>query len=106
MTNQAALVMTTIDSRSKAEHLSELMVSDGLCACAQISDKISSIFIWKGKIQNEQEYLISFKTLSGKVDMLMEAIRSSHPYETPEIIALSIDRVDEDYLQWMESVLD
>lgn len=106
MASDAVLVMTTIDSKSKAEHLAELLVSEALCACAQISEKMNSIYIWQGKLQNEQEYLISFKTVSQKAEVLMEAIRANHPYDTPEIITVNLDRIDSKYLKWMQSLID
>ena len=100
MSSSAVLVLTTVDSRSKAEHISELMVSDGLCACAQISERITSVYIWKGKIQNEQEYLISFKTVSSKTESLMTAIKTNHPYETPEWVTWEAG-ASEGYYDWV-----
>ena len=105
MDTEAIMVMTSIDSREKAERLAELMLSADLSACVQISSKVRSYYEWQGKLEAADEFVVSFKTLKSKSNDLIQAIRENHEYEVPEIIAVDLDRVDGSYLTWMQSVL-
>jgi periplasmic divalent cation tolerance protein len=77
------------------------MVEKKLDACAQILGPISSIYRWKGNIEEAKEWLFIFKSRRSLFQRLEEGIRSAHPYEVPEIVSLSIESGSRDYLNWL-----
>src|SRR5688500_5566472 len=95
------LVLTTTPDETEARKLANSIVEEKLAACVQVLPHLTSVYFWEGKIQTESEYLLLIKTLDEKFDELTEFIRSSHSYEVPEIVAISADKVAEDYLKWM-----
>ena len=88
-----------------ARRLARALLSRRLVACANILPAIESHYWWQGRIQRGSEVLILFKTTSARWKAFQEAVKELHPYDTPEIIALTIASGYDRYLQWInESV--
>ena len=100
MTN-ARIVLTTIGLRDAAERLAHDLVQRRLAACVNIVGPIRSIYRWKDKVQNEQEYLLLVKTTAQQALRLPSIFKTLHPYELPECLQLSIESGSEDYLAWL-----
>ncbi len=99
------IVLTTTSSFEEAEKLAELIVNDKLAACVQILPQMTSIYFWEGKIVREAEHLLLIKTLEEKFMELETFLSLNHPYEVPEIVALTAENVSEKYLEWMTDYL-
>jgi periplasmic divalent cation tolerance protein len=95
-------VSTTVDKREDAGKIAELVVSRRLAACAQVAGPIRSTYRWRGRIEDAEEWLCLMKTRTELYGKLEQAIKSVHPYEEPEIIALPIVAGSEGYLRWIE----
>ena len=84
---------------------SNQLVKAKLAACVNIS-KISSVYAWKGKIENSNEYLAFFKTTEKNKKILKNEIKKNHPYDVPEIAEIKISSINKPYLNWLlESTL-
>jgi periplasmic divalent cation tolerance protein len=66
---------------------------------------LNSIYLWQGKINQDQEYQLMIKTDLSKFDELAATIKTLHSYEVPEIIAVPIIAGSKTYLDWLESSL-
>ena len=51
---------------------------------------VESIYHWQGKIEEAQEIVVFFKTTSARWDEFQSTLRSLHPYEVPEIVAVPV----------------
>lgn len=96
------IVLTSISSADEAEALAEALVNARLAACVQILPPMTSVYFWEGEVRREREHLLLIKTLAEKYDTLETFIRENHPYDVPEIIAISAEKVSEAYLSWMK----
>ncbi len=96
------LVITNLPDRESAEKLAALLVERRLAACVNILAPCTSVYRWQGEIQHDEEYPLLIKTAPACYADLEEAIRASHPYELPEIIAVPITHGLPAYLQWVE----
>jgi periplasmic divalent cation tolerance protein len=96
---------TTTGSKELAQKIAETLVGKKLAACVQISGPITSIYEWKGKIENEQEYYCVIKTRKNLYPEVEENIKTLHSYEVPEIIALPIIDGSPAYLDWITEVV-
>ncbi len=63
--------------------------------------KISSIYSWKGKIEDTSEFLVIFKTTQKNKNLLKKEIKKLHPYDVPEIVEIDIQSVNQPYLKWL-----
>lgn len=98
---RAWLVITTVDDPGTADSLAGAMVEQGLAACVHILPQGRSVYAWKGNIEIDSEVTLLIKTSVARVDELQKRLADEHPYETPEIIAVPIERGLPDYLDWI-----
>jgi periplasmic divalent cation tolerance protein len=101
MMEEYVQVITAIEKREDAEKIANAMVEKKLAACVQIVGPIVSTYWWKGNIESAEEWLCFIKSKKSLYDELEKAIKEIHPYETPEIFALSVVAGSEDYLKWL-----
>jgi len=97
----ALAVYTTVGSRDDAVAMARTVVERRLAACAQI-DAIESVYRWEGRLQQEAEFRILFKTEAARYAELEAAIRELHAYELPAIYAVAVERADAAYASWVK----
>ena len=103
--NAAFLVLTTAPSVKAAKSMAAALVRRKLCACATVQGGAVSFYFWKKRLRSSREALILIKTVKRRFKALEKYLKSMHPYELPEIIALPIAAGSKEYLQWLESSL-
>ena len=102
--SEYCIVMTTVAGNDDASQIIDAVLKDKLAACVQTTN-IGSHYTWKGGLCHEQEILILLKTSWEAYDSLESKLKELHPYETPEIIAVDIERGFSGYLSWMEETI-
>lgn len=87
----------------KAEEIARAVVERRLAACVNVVPRVRSIYRWEGKIEEADESTLVMKTRRSLVPELTAAVKSLHPYDVPEIIALPVasDRGNAEYLRWV-----
>jgi periplasmic divalent cation tolerance protein len=95
------LVTTSIDSQEGAQRIAEALVKARLAACVHVAGPITSTYWWEGKVETATEWTCSIKTRKELYADLEQAIRSVHPYDVPEIIAVPICAGSQSYLDWI-----
>ena len=98
-------IMTTTETKEEAEKIAQYLVEQKLAACVQITGPIASTYRWKGKVETANEWHCLIKTRDDLYNKVETAIKSQHPYETPEIIAVPIVKGSKEYLSWLENSL-
>jgi periplasmic divalent cation tolerance protein len=96
-------VSTTAPSKEEADRIAQILVERRLAACVQVMGPIESHYRWKGSLERSAEWLCLVKTTRGNYAAVEAAIRASHPYEVPEIIACPIESGSEGYLAWLRA---
>lgn len=79
-------VTTTCPDLDTAKAIARAALEARLAACANILPGVVSLFHWDGKIAQEGEVQVSFKTTNQHRAALVEAITRVHPYDLPVII--------------------
>ena len=99
------IVFTTTPNVEEAETLARKIVEAKLAACVQVLPQMKSFYFWENEIQTDTELLLLIKTLEEKYDELAKFIKANHSYDTPEIVAVSAEKVSNDYLNWLNESL-
>lgn len=99
------IVLTTTPELIVAEDLARQIIFGQMAACVQILPPMKSFYFWQGEVQADTEHLLLIKTLEEKYDDLEKFIQENHPYDVPEIVAVSAEKVSESYLGWMKEYL-
>ena len=95
------VIVSTYPDKKSISRVAHDVVERKLAACVNYTE-INSIYSWKGKIKDDKEVLVLFKTTKELKQKLKEEIAGSHPYEVPEIVELKMDDVSLPYLKWLE----
>ena len=99
------VVLTTAGSEDEARRIAAALVDRKLAACVNIIPKILSIYRWKGKVEEAEEWMLLIKTAVG-FERVRDAIKELHSYEVPECICLSIENGSPEYLKWLEDSVE
>ena len=100
------LVLCTCPDAETAERLAADLVERRLAACVNIVSGMTSVYRWQGKIETESEVLLLVKTRSDRYQEVEKALLERHPYELPEVVAVSLEQGLSGYLAWLDSALD
>ena len=100
VTVNLAIIISTYPNKKSVNKIANQLVRTKLAACVNIT-KISSVYTWKGKVVNTSEYLALFKTIQKNKKKLKEKIKSTHPYDVPEIAEINVNSVNKPYLKWL-----
>ena len=94
------IIVSTYPNKKSITKIANELVQNKIAACVNIT-KISSIYSWQGKIENASEYIALFKTTQKNKKSLKEKIKTSHPYDIPEIAEINITSINTSYLKWL-----
>ncbi len=61
---------------------------------------------WEGELCSDEEVMLVVKSTRAAFDELAAAVRDVHPYDVPEIIALPVVVGSQDYLEWINEVVE
>jgi periplasmic divalent cation tolerance protein len=100
------VVLTTAGSRDEARRIAEALVDAKLAACVNIVQGVNSIYRWKGKSEEAEEWLLWIKTTADKFASVRDKIKEVHSYELPECLSLAIEDGSEEYLNWLEKSVE
>lgn len=99
------VIFCTCPDENTASTLASLLVEQHHAACVNIIPGLTSVYRWRGKVETDREHLLLIKTRADSYPAIERIIREHHPYELPEIIAVTIDNGLEDYLHWIDNQL-
>ena len=94
------IIVSTFPNKQSVTSIAKKLVKQKIVACVNIT-KISSVYAWKGKIENQAEYLALFKTSKNNKSKLKKELQKLHPYDIPEIAEINIDSINQPYLKWL-----
>ena len=97
------LVITNLPDRDSAAKLAHALIEKRLAACINILSPCRSVYRWKGRTEDVEEFPMLIKTTRSRYPELEAAIRAGHPYELPEIIAVPLAGGLPAYLEWVEA---
>jgi periplasmic divalent cation tolerance protein len=98
---RAVFVYTTYPSIVEAEAAGRSLVERRLAACVNILPGMISHYRWEGKVERGEEVVMLIKTRASLAEEVRSAVKAMHSYDTPAILVLSIESVDQGYLGWI-----
>jgi periplasmic divalent cation tolerance protein len=94
-------VITSVDGREALEKIGRRLLEKKLVACLQIIGPVRSVYWWKGRLEEAEEWIGVMKTRRELYGEVEEEIRAIHPYETPQIEAIEAVSVLPAYERWL-----
>jgi periplasmic divalent cation tolerance protein len=99
--NDVVVVLITAPSQEVAEALAARCVEDRVAACVSIVPGVRSVYRWQGRIERADEVQLIIKTTRDRLDAVRATTASVHPFEVPELLALSVVDGLPAYLAWV-----
>ena len=100
-TQPGLIIMSTFPDQERILKIAKyFIVEKKLCGCISWT-KVRSLFFWKNDLEDQEEFLVLFKTTKLHVEKLKSEIKKVHPYEVPEIIEIKMNDVSKGYLSWL-----
>ena len=99
------LVFTNLPDRAAAQALAAALIEGRLAACVNVLAECTSVYRWHGQVESSAEVPVLIKTRAARYPEVEALIRSLHPYELPEIVALPIVDGAPNYLNWLDENL-
>jgi periplasmic divalent cation tolerance protein len=97
---KAVIILSTYPNEESVACIARKVINTRLCACVNFT-AIRSIYIWKGKLEDQREFIALFKSTKKSSKKLKTAIAKMHPYDVPEIIELEMSDISKSYLLWL-----
>lgn len=94
------LVLTNLPDRQSAQEMARRLVEARLAACVNCIPGVRSVYRWEGAVEEAEEVSLLIKTAAARYAELEAAIKASHPYQLPEIVALPASGLPA-YLDWV-----
>jgi periplasmic divalent cation tolerance protein len=104
--DRVVFVYTTYPSIVEAEEAGRALVEHRLAACVNILPGMISHYRWQGAIERAEETVMLIKTRASLAEAVRAWVKDKHSYETPAILVLPIESVDQTYLAWLMAETD
>jgi periplasmic divalent cation tolerance protein len=101
MADDALIVFCTAPDAEVAARLARGVLERKLAACVNVIPGLRSLYWWQGELQDDSEVQLLIKTQRGRFSEIESFIKDNHPYELPELIAVSVVAGSEPYLRWL-----
>ena len=98
---ETLLVITNCPDEESANAIALAVVEARLAACVNILPRIQSVYRWRGAVESASEIPLLIKATTANYPVLEKLIAERHPYDVPEIIALTIVQGLPAYLNWV-----
>lgn len=102
---QTLLVISSLPDQETAQRVARTLVEQRLAACVSVLASCKSVYRWRGAVEDATEVPLLIKTSAARYAELESVLRSLHPYELPEIIAVPILHGSTAYLDWISEWL-
>jgi periplasmic divalent cation tolerance protein len=98
------IIITSCNNKEIKDNIVKILLKKKLAACIQVSNAESS-YVFKGKVHNDDEIIIKIKTRLSLYSKVEEIIKELHDYQIPQIIAVPMLKVSDDYKKWLDENL-
>ena len=95
------LIFTNLPDVASAGKLAQRLIENRLAACVNVLASCQSIYRWQGAVEQVEEIPLLIKTTSAHYAQIEELVRTQHPYDVPELIAIQITHGLPAYLAWL-----
>lgn len=94
-------VHVSVPDLDTARKMAAACLQQKLASCIQILGPVESLYVWEGKTEQAQEFLMLIKTTPSCYKSLENLITLQHPYDVPEILGFEAVTGWGPYADWV-----
>ena len=95
------LIYITTGNKDEAKQIGKGLINNRLTACVNIIENMTSMYMWDGKLQDDNEIILIAKTTKERMPDLIEKVKSLHSYDCPCIVSLPVSGGNPAFLKWI-----
>jgi periplasmic divalent cation tolerance protein len=95
------MIYVTASNKEEAVSIGRRAVEEKLAACANVIEKMTSIYPWEGQIHQESECVLILKSRKSLLDRLTALVKSLHSYKCPCVVSFDLAKGNQDYFDWL-----
>lgn len=103
MTDDLCEVIITAPERDWLVDLCRQLVKARLASSAHVVHPVTSIYRWEGSVHEATEARAFLRSRLALVDEVVAYVLPRHPYDVPNITAVSLDAGNPAYLDWIRA---
>lgn len=103
MSDTVLLCYCSCPDATSAQAIAEALVGERLAACVNRLPGVASTYRWQGQVTTDAEELLLIKTVANRFEALKSRLLELHPYDLPELIAVSVEHGHDAYLDWVRN---
>ncbi|KAI5089401.1 protein CutA-like precursor, partial [Silurus meridionalis] len=100
-----SVLLINCPTEQTARDVARYIMEKRMAACVNILPRTSTMYYWKGEIQDSSEILLLVRTRTSMIPRLTDLIKTVHPYQTPEILSLPIQDGSLSYMKWIDDAV-
>lgn len=100
--SRVVVVVTTVGTEQQALDIAHSLVANRLAACVNILPAIRSVFRWKGKVNDDGEFMLIVKTIESRFSAVKKAMSELNAYELPEVLGFPATFADAAFSRWVK----
>jgi periplasmic divalent cation tolerance protein len=101
--DRPVVVLTTVGLSADVMGFARRLVTDRIAACVNVLPPMTSVYEWKGALQEDSEYQLVIKTMTSQIPGMAARFAAEHPYEVPEFVVVPVSEVSEAYGRWLRA---
>lgn len=94
-------IYITTPNKEEARKITLHLLKKKLIACGNIFENMTSIYPWKGKIEETNECVLIAKTLESHFEKVKTEVEKIHSYEIPCITKIAVSS-NKKYFDWLQ----
>jgi periplasmic divalent cation tolerance protein len=99
-------VLTTVGADADTSAFGRTLVDEKLAACVSALPPMTSVYRWRGAVEEAREQQIVIKTTASHVAALEARLRTLHPYELPEFVVIKPEDASRLYCEWVQGSVE
>ncbi|KAM3599726.1 uncharacterized protein V6R79_010425 [Siganus canaliculatus] len=100
-----SVLLINSPTEQTAKDIGRAIMERRLAASINILSRTSTMYYWKGEIQDASEILMLVKTKTSRIQQVIDYVRSIHPYANPEVLSFPVEDGSLDYMKWMDEAI-
>ncbi|XP_068562733.1 protein CutA homolog isoform X1 [Cebidichthys violaceus] len=100
-----SVLLINSPTEQAAKDIGRAIMERRLAASINILSRTSTMYYWKGDIQDASEVLMLVKTKTSRIQQVIAFVRSVHPYANPEVLSFPVEDGSLAYVKWMDEAV-
>lgn len=97
-------IYSVFKNKEEADKITKILLEKKMVICGN-QFAVNSMYLWKGKIENDSEVVVIYKTFKQNYKRVRQEIEQHHSYEVPFTASIKINEVNVPYYNLLKQTV-